>query len=463
MPNITKFIHKTITVLLIISSVIFAPVSCTSERHLTKTSVDQASTTITQTPAPTILDESDFNTETEKQPEPTKSLLQLIDEKEKYGQTESVIYNIEGNPVSSLVDANILALTDNNIIYTKQTGRTPNITTRFYIFDFASGISTELGSINNYIFVAGYDSLLVDDCIYLLITSGNIFDDTSNGFLCIINITKPDFKTIDLGINIYPYNSMTYFNNSIYYTIAENPEKMSLCKYSLSDEIISRQKDYSFVEKKLEGDFLLHISSDTDFLYLLRGNMTESGSKTCLFSDKLDRDCNLLSSLDITEDIYGPETYLFFDSDRPDLLIDRKFNELRQPVFHFDIKNNVLFYLNRSSTRSVIKLDDSNNCCLEHLVSLKGDIQFAPNLDNNNNCFYCFEYGSNRIYCYDPELMKLHSYQFFCSDEPIEIGQLLYTTNGKLLIMKCYKNDLSLNIQVSWYLVDLSDLVLHMY
>ncbi len=346
------------------------------------------------------------------------------------------VYDAEEQLIVELEHYGAISQTDNGFIYSKLSANSDesNFEMEYYHFDFSQNQSTKLGTIKNWVYEAHYDTIYSDNHIYMLITTGNAynFDETKN-YLYDIDLEEASMSATVLENTSVPYNSMTLTGDKI---IIAAPKKGRCCiyEYDIKIKSIAMIKEYLFDRTINTGDAIRHISSDNQYLYLLRLNMaTEANVK--LYIDVYDFDFGLINSIDITAAVSEG----FTNTDGANI-------ELRQLVSHFFVNNGYVYYENFSSTRALFELQPFNIEDKDSQIKMKQVADFdagffkAIDSSNENRLSVYFEFFENIIYILDTDARQMMQHPFFVNEKRYSITYMTQNSKEDVLICMGYKH-----------------------
>ena len=341
-------------------------------------------------------------------------------------------------------------LSENGIVYTQNcvnaVDNSPYID--FFYYDNNTKSSHALGRIDNVYYVASYDFACYHNLVFVQLSVGDSLETNTESLICIIDTSLSCIQTVSLGKNTLPYTSLTILDDDVYcYTAEDN--NTYVWKYNHSSGEIKKVMVFSFDTDLMSGDYLLHLSSDEDHLFLLHGKML-SEDNVRLFLEKYDRTLQLDSSLDISDEIYNSDITVYPP--------EWKNDELRQPVFGFDAREDVIYYQNRSITRTILKTQSAEGSVhMETVINLDPDSSFAlyPDAGRSDCCYY--RQRTSDIYFFDYQTYTTKKQRLVINGIPILPCGMQYNSNGKALVTKSFDN-YEQGIKQILYYVDLSDL-----
>ena len=372
---------------------------------------------------------------------------------ENLDQTASAFYDKHGNSMLKLDKEGFLVLVENGVIYTRfeKSLLEDTSVTEFYYYNFDSGEADLIGSLDDVYYIASYEAINVDKIVYLRVETGSIYDGSSQSVVCVLDTAKKELKTINLGKNLSPFNSMACFNDKLYVCTIPVNDVTVLWEYDMDGSNPSKIKEYHFDNEMQKGQYIRSIASDSDHLYVLRGEM--GGDKPAkLFVDTYDKEIKSISVLDITDEIYSV-------TDEADLMSVR-YDELRQPVYSFDVINGMLYYENRSVTRALLLIEEDGakaRSVPADKTNICSRTYRAHYAETNESRICYYNSGDKDILFYDPRDDAVQKYQLKIHDKLISPCQIHYNSNGKMLIVEA-RDDIGNTTGMKIYYVDFSDL-----
>lgn len=341
------------------------------------------------------------------------------------------IRDIEGTLLATLEDASSLILVENGIVYNWIEKSDEKSICSYYYYDFDSKETTMLGSVENLSVVMSYDNMCIGNKLYILLN-----DSDKNTFLCIIDTKELTFKKVALGTSLSMYCSMTYYDGFVYYFTADTESTEAIYRYDPSSDEITKVWDYIFDAETFTGDTLLHLATDTDHLYVLKAE-AHGKNNSHLFVDMYDNNLTLVTRTELTdriheftkdlisEEIYGEERAAQIKDD-----------EIRQPVYGFDIRNGVLYYENRSLTRLLETFVPGDSISSDDILQMNDYMIGAKNTEITDGDYCFYDVKTKYIYLYDPYKSVLKTGQLIVDGEAIETAGINYGRGGKLLVYK---------------------------
>lgn len=379
------------------------------------------------------------------------------------------IRDIKGMLIATLEDEADLIPVENGIIYTGRERNGEKSMYSYYLYDFDSKGTTLLGSVEGIFRIMSYDNMYIGNKLYTLLV-----DRDYNSFLCIMDTKELTFKKVALGTNKCIFCSMTYFDGFVYYYTADTIYTEAIYRYDPGNEEIIKIRDYAFDAENFTGDTLLHLATDTDYLYVLKAESKGKNSSR-LFADMYDNKLDLVKRTELTDKIHE------FNKDRITEEIygkeeaeQRRDDAIRKPVYGFEVRNGVLYYEAQGGVRLLEEFAPGNSSDSKNIPQMNADMLGARSLEitNGEYCFfdiniqYTYPYDpcnsvlqkSQYIYLYDPYNSVLQKSQLIINGETKEVWEIRYGRGGKLLINGGLKTDPLSEIKATFYYVDKTEL-----
>lgn len=346
------------------------------------------------------------------------------------------VYDAEEHLIVEIERYGAISQIDNGFIYSKPSANSDetNLEMEYYQYDFSQNQSTKLGTIDSWVYEAHYDTIYHNNHIYMLVTTGNIyhFKETEK-YLYDIDLAENSMSAALLENASAAYNSMTLAGDEIIIAV---PKKGGcyINKYDIRTKSLNVIKEYYFDSSTNTGNMIRHISSDHQYLYLLRLNMaTEANVK--LYIDIYSFDFELINSIDITAAVSEGVT----SADGANV-------ELRQPVSHFFVNNGYVYYENFSSTRALFELQPVNINDKDSQIKTKQAADFdagffkAIDSSNENRVSAYYKFGSNIIYVLDTDAKQITQHPFFVNEKRYSITSIMQNSKEDVLIRMGYKD-----------------------
>ena len=348
-----------------------------------------------------------------------------------------------------------IAQTEDGFIYSKlsENSKETLLEMEYYQYDFSENQSIKLGSINEWVYEASYDTIYDSNHIYMLVTTGNSynFDKTTN-YLYDIDLKQNIMSATVLENGNSPYNSMTLIGNKVL-IVTPGKEKCYINEYDIKSKSLSTIKEYSFNSETNTGDTIRHISSDKQYVYLLRLKM-ETETNVQIYVDVYDWNMELITSIDVTAAI--SENVLETEDIN---------NELRQLVSHFDVNNGYVYYENFSVTRALFEIQPVNTDSRDNQVITKQVVNASPqfskaaNPTNDNTLVSFYEAYDNNIFILDTHNRQIEQYEFFAKNPDYYITYMTQNSKEDVLIFVNYKDHKTAEtLSPKVYFLNISDL-----
>ena len=313
-----------------------------------------------------------------------------------------------------------------------------------------------LGSVENPYAVMAHENMCIGNKLYLM-----LIDKNDNSYLCIIDTKELTLKKVALGTSLSRYCSMTYFDGFVYYFTADTESTEAIYKYDPNSDEITKVWDYTFDAETFKGDTLLHLATDADHLYVLKAE-SQGEYDSRLFVDMYDDALTLVKRTELTdrinkyteglnlEDIFG-----VVEEERAKQI---KADEIRMPVYGFDIRNGVLYFANCSLVRLLEEFVPDNSSDSKDIIPMNFHMICAEDTEITSGDYCFYDTNSQLIYLYDPYKSVLQTSLLIVNGETIETIGIVYGQGGKLLIHKSGDTVTSSTITETLYFVDKTEL-----
>lgn len=259
------------------------------------------------------------------------------------------LYDKDGNVIGQIERYGFISIAGEKLLYPNlaQNSTYENTIQDFYLYDMETKENTKLGRIEDVIYEASYDRVMLDDHIYTIFTTGDLNDSESWEY----NLVDFDLENKSMDIILsekddYLYSIMDSIDDDL--LIVRHDDGISgIEKYDTESKTFTELKKFRYDYNNETGETIYQIYYDEsqDYIYTLRCKFNGS-DPTNLFVDKYDNNMKLISKTDISDvfSVYDEET-----------------NEMEkcQPVFGFFCKNDYIYYESRSISRIVGKLDEN--------------------------------------------------------------------------------------------------------
>ncbi len=354
------------------------------------------------------------------------------------------IYDIDENLITDIEHFGSITQTDDGFIYSKLAATSTNevYVMEYFHYTFSTDEHIKIGTIENWVYEATYDSFCEKNHVYMLITTGNAndFDETEN-YLYDINLVDNTMTACILENATSPYNSMTFANDKIY-IVTPGRELCYVYSYNIGDKSISEVQKYYFDSDTNSGETIRHISADEQYIYLLRLYM-EGEHHAKMYVDVFDLNLVQISSIDVTTEITANT-----------LETENKNIELRQLVSHFNVNNNFIYYENFSITRALfeiqsINLIDTDHVQLKQVINADPALHKALNASANDELSIFYEAYQNKILIMDTVARQIQETSFFGKNSNYRITYMTYDSQGNVLLFLDYIDPSSLETMPS--------------
>lgn len=268
--------------------------------------------------------------------------------KNEYNMLEE-IYDSNNNVIGQIERYGLISLADGKLFYPNlaQDSTDEKTIQEFYLYDVETKENTKLGRIEDVIYEASYDRVMLDDHIYTIFTTGDLNDSESWEY----NLVDFDLENKSMDIILsekddYLYSIMDSIDDDL--LIVRHDDGISgIEKYDTESKTFTELKKFKYDYNNETGETIYQIYYDEsrENIYTLRCKFNGSEA-THLFLDKYDKNMGFISDTDISD------AFCFYDEETNE-------SEKRQPVFNFFCKNDHIYYESRSTSRIVGKLEDN--------------------------------------------------------------------------------------------------------
>ena len=343
------------------------------------------------------------------------------------------IYDTEDNLIDNMEHYGSITQTDTGFVYSKQTAdsTSDNYVMKYYYYNFSTRDHDELGVIQGWAYEAVYDTFYSDNHVYMLVTTGSVnnYDETEN-YLYDINILDETMTGFLLDGATSPYNSMTLIDDKIYIVMPGSELCLVSC-FDIENKTISKIKEYYYNSDTDCGESIRHISSDEEYVYMLRLYM-ENISDAKIYIDIFDQNLTPVSSLDVTDDII---------KDTPEG--EDKNSELRQLVSHFEIDNNIVYYENFSITRAMfrisnVRLASTERYYTKHILECNSDLYKASSITDSDDMNIFYKAYDNDVFVMNTNDNLIQKSEFKIDDPNYYITYMTCNSQGDILLFMSY-------------------------
>lgn len=356
------------------------------------------------------------------------------------------IYDINNEMIGEIERYGILVLTDDSIIYNKipngSVGSAAKMDYYRYIFETKKNI--KLGTVDNWLYEAKYDTTVIGDSLYMFVTTGQSMDvENRTLHLYKVDLINNAMSVVFSEKGGFPYNSMTAVGNKLLMVRVIAKGGSELEEYDTETNARKILKKFDFDNKAQIGEAIRHITSDHQTISLLRLKI-ESDGKTRLYLDIYDHDMSFLRTVDV--------------STIPSHYTDSSGNELRQGVSGFAVVNDYFYYENFSITRFLGAIQDKS---LRPIMDMNPEFEMSSESVKSqlSGLFYQSFGKNNDLYLLNYKDGTLRKTTFKIDDERYYIINISRNSNDDLLITMRYKDpDTGEELMPRLYYVKLSEL-----
>ncbi len=366
------------------------------------------------------------------------------------------IRDIEGTLMAALENASGLIPVEDGFVYCWDERIDEKSILSYYYYDLNSKETTMLGCVENPYAVMAHENMCIGNKLYLM-----LIDINDNSYLCIIDTKELTFKKVALGTSLSRYCSMTYFDGFVYYFTADTESTEAIYKYDPNSDEITKVWDYTFDAETFKGDTLLHLATDADHLYVLKAE-SQGEYDSRLFVDMYDDALALVKRTELTDRINKyteglnlEDIFVVVEEERAKQI---KADEIRMPVYGFDIRNGVLYFANCRLVRLLEEFVPDNSSDSKDIIPMNFHMICAENTEITSGDYCFYDTNSQLIYLYDPYKSVLQTSLLIVNGETIETIGIVYGQGGKLLIHKSGDTVTSSTITETLYFVDKTEL-----
>ena len=339
------------------------------------------------------------------------------------------IFDSSGERILNIDHYGTIIQTSDGFIYSKLAEVTSNEENimDYYHYTFSTDEHIKLGTVEDWVYEASYDSFCENNHAYILISTGDAFNfDESRNYLYDIDLSNNTMTAFFLENASSPYNSMALVDNIIYITMPGNGKSI-VNSFDIESKKMSKLKEYTFNTETLFGDAIRHITADENNIYLLRLHM-EGETKVKVFLDIFDLTFSPISSVDITSEITENT-----------LETEDKTNEARQLVSHFEVKNNIVYYENFSISRALFEIPsisstNRENIQSKHILEASPALYRAISSSANSEVSIFYEAYRNTIFVMDANARQIQGTAFYIKDPNYYITYMTHNEQGDMLI-----------------------------
>ena len=354
------------------------------------------------------------------------------------------IYNLP-NPddITTIYHYGSITQTPTGLFYSKQIhdDKSSDFIREYYLYSFESQCETPLFSIGNWIYEVFYDSVVINNNLYVIIITGNVTTYQNLELnLYQINLQNTDTKLLYNCKIETPYVSMSAFNDKLILSIPGS-EKCDIIEIDLKTHANKNVLNFYFDNTLQNGDSIRQLYADNNSLYLLRLKMNNEDDAH-LYIDTLDSSYKTSNSLEITEQLLN--------------VVGTEVNEIRQLVSKFFYINENIYYENFSITRFLGSLGKHSIMPImptDALFSMASDT-----LQDNIIIFYKSFDKEKTIYLFSPDSKKVEISNL-CSEENSYYITYVTKCENNVIVYENYKDETSgHNYPSKAYFFNISDI-----
>ncbi len=363
------------------------------------------------------------------------------------------IYNASNEEIGSIDCYGYSVLAKDNILYVRLPENASSTGTLEYcLYDVENEENYQLITINDWYYEAIYDTLEVDDHLYLSVSTGSL-NDFENGKQTIYDVSLSEHSMkplleIEGGV---PYNSYTVANGKLVVAELLYNGNTDLVTVDLNEQHNSTTvHTYDETEYFVDGS-IRHIYADDNYIYTIRLTSNESETDFFLYLDKYNFNFDLLDSIDLRD--FCVSTYI----DRTE---DSKINEWKQFVSYFFVHNNLVYYQNFSTTNAIGVLDNDH---VDRLFETNSRFSYVSSSYNDKYDLFIQTFGKeaqdrNIFYRVNSETHRIEIAEFFADNRDYTFVNAFRDNNKILLTMGYVSNDNSERLPNRLYYIDMNDL-----
>lgn len=321
------------------------------------------------------------------------------------------IYDINNKIIGEISCYQYSTLVKSNILYTKlldgSTSSSDGV--EYWLYNIDTKTDTYLGAVKDYIYEASYETTLVDDHVYMSVTTGSYTERTERTqYIYDINLAEYTMTPIIEVKGGIPYNSFTIADNKLILTeLLENGDT-DLIEYDLA----AKHENLPIVHKYDESDVFVHdsirhITADEEHIYMMRLDWNEN-NEYFLYLDSYDYDLNLKKTLNVNDICIPTESTMDANS---------IINERKQWISQLEVNNSYIYYENFSAIRFLGTIDEQK---IDHLINT--DITFsmaneAEPCHESDLFLVTYRNNQNRFYLTDSATGEIYQSDFYADDE----------------------------------------------
>lgn len=326
------------------------------------------------------------------------------------------IYDINNKIIGEISCYQYSTLVKNNILYTKlldgSTSSSDGV--EYWLYNIDTKTDTYLGTVKDYIYEASYETTLVDDHVYMSVTTGSYTERTERTqYIYDIDLAEYTMTPIIEMEGGIPYNSFTITDNKLIMTeLLENGDT-DLIEYDLA----TKHEDLPIVHKYNESDVFVHdsirhITTDEEYIYMMRLDWNKDDDYF-LYLDYYDHDLNLLKSLNVN-DIFIPSDYTMDN--------DSIVNERKQWISQLEVHDSYIYYENFSATRFLGTIEEQKVDCLMNTDITFYMVNEVESCHESDLFFVLFgdqndKNKRNQFYLADSITGEIYQSEFYADDE----------------------------------------------
>lgn len=314
----------------------------------------------------------------------------------------------------------------------------------YYRYIFETNENIKLGTIKNWSYEAKYDTTVIGNSLYMIVTTGEISDiENRTLHLYEVDLISNTMSVVFSEKGGFPYNTMTAVGTKLLMVRVIATGGSELEEYNTETNERKILKKFDFDDKANIGEAIRQITSDETTISLLRLKIESNGQiRLCL--DVYDHDMNFLHTVDV--------------STIPSKVTDSPESELRQGVSNFVIANDYIYYANFSITRFLGRIENNS---LRSIMDVNPEFEMSSESVKSkfSGLFYQSFGKNNDLYLLNYSDGTLKKATFNVDDERYYIINISRSRNDNLLITMRYKNpNTGEELAPKLYYINLSDL-----